>query len=282
MNKETIDNHNIPDNGPEPGIVPAPIAGPEGSQSLAKLVPADVTTSELGAYLRQRTVEAQMGLLLQKTPRREIRTRLLNPKEPEGPRNPRLKYLEHAYVTETLNLLFGFNWDLEVLDQERINNEAVVRTRLRVRLADGSTIVKDSFGGANYQPNNPNSSWADTMKAAQSDALKAAAARLGIGLDLYRREEKEKPALTAGNGPHHKPQTGSQNGLERRSEGEGRSPEATRRGEGWNWFWGVKMKELGLSREEVHSRLGVGSVTEWTSQGKSLEEAVKVLEGQGK
>jgi hypothetical protein len=184
---------------------------------------------------------------------------LLNPRNPEGPGNPRLKYLEHAYVTETLNLCFGFNWDLEVLEQQRVENEAVVKTRLRVRLADGSTITKDSFGGALYQPNNPNSSWADTLKAAQSDGLKAAAARLGIGLDLYRHEE-----LVQESAPNREEKA------------------ANNENKGWNWFWGVKVRELGLSNAEVHARLGVASVRDWTAQGKSLEEAIKVLEGQPK
>jgi len=215
---------------------------------------AGQAVADLGAYLRARTVEAQIGLLLQKTPRKEIRTRLLNPRKPEGPDNPRLKYLEHAYVTETLNLLFGFNWDLEVLEHQRIENEAVVKTRLRVRLADGSTIIKDAFGGAHYQSGNPNASWADTFKAAESDALKAAAARLGIGLDLYRHEEKQREVAA----PQAPPETPN-----------------------WNWFWGVKVRELGLSREEVHQRLGVSSVREWTAQGHTLAEAVERLTGGG-
>lgn len=218
--------------------------------------PLEPPVSELGTYLRARTVDAQLSLLLQKTPSKEIRTRLLNPGRPEGPSNPRLKYLEHAYVTETLNLLFGFNWDLEVLEQQRVENEAVVKARLRVRLADGITIVKDSFGGANYQPGNANASWADTLKAAESDALKTAAARLGIGLDLYRHEEETRMVPN--------------NGEPKREEGVSR---------GWNWFWGVKVKELGLSRDEVHRRLGVVSVKDWVDQGRSLEEALKVLEG---
>lgn len=228
-------------------------------KSAQPLVPLEPPVSELGTYLRARTVDAQLSLLLQKTPRKEIRTRLLNPNKPEGPGNPRLRYVEHAYVTEALNLLFGFNWDLEVLEQQRVDNEAVVKARLRVRLADGSTIVKDSFGGAHYQPANSNASWADTLKAAHSDALKAAAARLGIGLDLYRHEEEQKRA------------PGPDNGEQKPAEGNNR---------GWNWFWGVKIKELGLSRDEVHRRLGVASVKEWVAQGRTLEEAVKALEGQ--
>lgn len=255
MSKETVTQH------PEQSTIPADTREAEPGAAPLPPVTLEAPGSELGAYLRQRSVEAQLGLLLQRTPRKEIRTRLLNPKRPEGPDNPRLKYLEHAYVTETMNLLFGFNWDLEVLEQQRLDNEAVVKTRLRVRLADGSTIVKDSFGGAHYQPGNPNASWADTFKAAESDGLKAAAARLGIGLDLYRHEEGKREVT---------PPAG---------EGKGGVPENTAEKRTWNWFWGVKVKELGLSREEVHRRLGVTGVKDWIAQGHTLEEAVRALGG---
>ena len=91
-------------------------ASTAGSPVQSKESPLDRMNPQIREYLLQRFNEAQLALLLQKTPRREVRTRLLNPSKPEGPGNPRLKYVEHAYVTETLNLLFGFNWDLEVLD----------------------------------------------------------------------------------------------------------------------------------------------------------------------
>lgn len=241
---------------------------PQGGLGLpSRESPLDKVNPQIREYLLERFSEAQLSLLLQKTPRREVRTRLLNPNKPEGPGNPRLRYVEHAYVTETLNFLFGFNWDLEVLEQQRLDNEAVVKARLRVRLPDGTAICKDSFGGAFYQPNNPNASWADTFKAAESDALKAAAARLGIGLDLYRHEEQLQEAKAPG--------------LDRPTAPAEKSPEATRRGErDWNWFWG-KAKELGIARDEVHARLRVASVKDWVAQGRTLEEAINVLKGGG-
>jgi hypothetical protein len=235
----------------------------DGSKALATVpgeAPLERIDPQIREHLLQRFSEAQLALLLQKTPRREVRTRLLNPNRPEGPGNPRLRYVEHAYVTETLNLLFGFNWDLEVLEQQRIENEAVIKARVRIRLPDGTAIAKDSFGGAWYQPGNPNSSWADTFKAAESDALKTAAARLGIGLDLYRHEEQVQRAEPA-----------------RPKEPDPVANDRLR----WNWFWGVKVKELGLTRDEVHKRLGVTSVNDWVSQGKTLDDALKALGGSG-
>ena len=130
-----------------------------------------------------------------------------------------------------------------------------MKARLTVWLPNRTAIVKDGFGGAFYQPNNPNASWADTFKAAESDALKAAAARLGIGLDLYRHEEQVQEAV---------PPTEKK-----------REPVPGKRD--WSWFWG-KVRELGLTRDEVHARLGVDSVKDWVAQGRSLEEALGALE----
>jgi len=46
----------------------------------------------------------------------------------------------------------------------------------------------------------------------------------------------------------------------------------------WRAFW-AKAKQLGLSEDQVHEMLGVTSVTEWTDQGKTLDEAVEIISG---
>jgi recombination DNA repair RAD52 pathway protein len=50
--------------------------------------------------------EAQVDFLMQRTPKHEI-------KERQGRGGMRFSYVEHGYVTERLNLVFGFNWDFE-------------------------------------------------------------------------------------------------------------------------------------------------------------------------
>ena len=44
----------------------------------------------------------------------------------------------------------------------------------------------------------------------------------------------------------------------------------------WRAFW-AKAKQLGLSEGQVHEMLGVTSVSEWTDQGKTLDEAIEVI-----
>jgi hypothetical protein len=137
---------------------------------------------------------AQAAILLQKTPGREVRKRLLNPSKPKGPDNPEFSYLEHAYVSETLNFALALNWDLIVTRSERIDQEALVEGYLEVRTKE-AVIRKHGFGGAKRIIANRNQTWADVFKSATSDLLKNCAARLGLGLDLYRHEEKTQEVV---------------------------------------------------------------------------------------
>lgn len=144
--------------------------------------------------LKQELIEkigkATATLLLQKTPRTEVRKRLLNPSKPRGPGNPEFSYLEHAYVSETLNFAFMLDWDLIITRSERIGSEAFVEGYIEVRFKNGKAVRKAGFGGAVKIEANRNQTWADVFKSAESDMLKNCAARLGLGLDLYRHEEK--------------------------------------------------------------------------------------------
>jgi hypothetical protein len=107
-------------------------------------------------------------------------------------------YVEHGYVTERLNLVFGFNWDFEVVDKQMLEDEVIVEAKLTVRTPGGQTIVKTQFGGAELKrhASGPRSgrplSVADDYKAAASDALKKCASLLGIGLDLYGRDRPDE------------------------------------------------------------------------------------------
>lgn len=151
--------------------------------------------------LKQELIEkigkATATLLLQKTPRTEVRKRLLNPSKPRGPGNPEFSYLEHAYVSETLNFAFLLDWDLIITRSERIGQEAFVEGYIEVRFKTGKSVRKYGFGGAVKIETNRNQTWADVFKSAESDMLKNCAARLGLGLDLYRHEEKQVEMITA-------------------------------------------------------------------------------------
>src|SRR5437667_3376453 len=134
--------------------------------------------------------EAQVDFLMQRTPKREIKMR-------QGRGGLQFAYVEHGYVTERLNLVFGFNWDFEIVDKQILDEEVIVEARLTVRTPGGQTIVKTQFGGAEIKrhASGPRSgrplSIADDYKAAASDALKKCASLLGIGLDLYGRDRPD-------------------------------------------------------------------------------------------
>src|SRR5688500_4521568 len=147
--------------------------------------------SERHKLFVQTLTEAQVDFLLQRTPKHEI-------KERQGRGGLRFSYVEHGYVTERLNMVFGFNWDFEVVDKQMLEDEVIVEAKLTVRTPAGQTIVKTQFGGADIKRHASGArsgrplSIADDYKAAASDALKKCASLLGIGLDLYGRDRPEE------------------------------------------------------------------------------------------
>jgi hypothetical protein len=158
----------------------------------ARLV--SVVAGKDGDLLTQSLSQAQVDFLLQRTPKKEIKTR-------QGARGMMLSYVEHGYVTERLNVVFGFNWDFEIVDKQILEDEVVVEAKLTVRTPAGQTIIKTQFGGADIKRHSSGAksgrplSIADDYKAAGSDALKKCASLLGIGLDLYGRDRAEEKAM---------------------------------------------------------------------------------------
>jgi hypothetical protein len=161
---------------------------------IERIDPADLAISEevametsLRAMYSQMLEQAQVDFLLQRTPKSEIKQR-------QGRGNMTYSYVEHGYVTERLNLIFGFNWDFEVVDKQILDDEVIVEAKLTVRTKDGQEIVKTQFGGAEVKRFGSGAksgkplSIADDYKAAASDALKKCATMLGIALDLYGRD----------------------------------------------------------------------------------------------
>ena len=69
-----------------------------------------VKESELSLNGSSALNAGQLGRLLTKTPERYIKTR---PAKGGGT----WKYLSGGYVKKTLNIMFGWDWDLEILEQ---------------------------------------------------------------------------------------------------------------------------------------------------------------------
>ncbi len=161
---------------------------PKISGEIVAITPGALAQhDERHQLLLQTLSEAQVDFLLQRTPSHEIKTR-------QGRGGMQFSYVEHGYVTERLNLVFGFNWDFEVMDKQILEDEVIVEAKLTVRTPGGQTIVKTQFGGADIKRHTSGArsgkplSIADDYKAAASDALKKCASLLGIGLDLYGRD----------------------------------------------------------------------------------------------
>lgn len=132
--------------------------------------------------------QAQRIVLTQETPKAAI-------KERRGRGGKTLSYVEHGWVTKTLNEAFGWAWSWDILEWRLVPDdspvEAFVLGRLTVHSQRGD-LTKTQFGG--HQINRAKSSGdiisiADDLKAASSDALKKAASLLGIALDLYSSDE---------------------------------------------------------------------------------------------
>jgi hypothetical protein len=126
---------------------------------------------------------------LQRTPRQEIKQR-------PGKGGKTFNYVEHGWVTERLNAVFQFAWDFEVLEEYKYDDvsngagEVGVKARLTVTFPNGRVIGKTQFGQADIKRdrNGVALSIIDDYKAAASDALKKCASLLGIGLDVYGRD----------------------------------------------------------------------------------------------
>ncbi len=126
----------------------------------------------------------QLQLLLKKTPSQYVRQR---PAKGGGVWH----YVSGAYVRKVLNLMFGWDWDFEVLSEIVQGNQVIVKGKLTCRV-NGKSIVKTQFGckeimmrkGTNEPLNLGND-----FKSATTDSLKKCSAELGIAGDIYGKDE---------------------------------------------------------------------------------------------
>lgn len=126
----------------------------------------------------------QLQLLLKKTPSQYVRQR---PAKGGGVWH----YVSGAYVRKVLNLMFGWDWDFEVLSEIIQGNQVIVKGKLTCRV-NGKSIVKTQFGckeimmrkGTNEPLNLGND-----FKSATTDALKKCSAEIGIAGDIYGKDE---------------------------------------------------------------------------------------------
>ncbi len=131
----------------------------------------------------------QLAQILKRTPKAYVKKR---PAKGGGTWD----YVSGGYVKKVLNLMFGWDWDFEVLEDKIMHDEAIVKGRLTCR-SNGRTIIKTQYGnkdimykrGIDAQGNRVPLSIGNDLKSAATDCLKKCAAEIGIAADIYNKDE---------------------------------------------------------------------------------------------
>lgn len=100
-------------------------------------------------------------------------------------------YVSGGYIRKVLNLMFGWDWDFEIMSEQIVGNQVLVKGKLTCRVGERA-IVKMQFGGKEimYRKGTQDPlNIANDFKAATTDALKKCAAELGIASDVYSKDE---------------------------------------------------------------------------------------------
>ncbi|RTK94667.1 MAG: hypothetical protein EKK64_07945 [Neisseriaceae bacterium] len=137
--------------------------------------------------------ELQLQQILKRTPPQYVKKR---PAKGGG----QWEYVSGGYVKKCLNIMFGWDWDFEILEQIIQDGEAIVKGKLTCR-TNGKTIVKMQFGNKDiiYKKQTEEQlkhgyprvalSIGNDLKAAATDCLKKCAAEIGIAADIYNKED---------------------------------------------------------------------------------------------
>lgn len=142
------------------------------------------------SYVENNSLNAkQLSHILKKTPKQYVRSR---PAKGGGTWD----YVSGGYVKKCLNLMFGWDWDFEILDEKIMFGEAIVKGRLTCR-SNGKTIVKTQYGNKDIvykklqqgETERIPLSIGNDLKSAATDCLKKCASEIGIASDIYNKEE---------------------------------------------------------------------------------------------
>jgi len=147
-----------------------------------------VEESELSLVDNNSMNAKQLKLMLSKTPQKYVRQR---PAKGGGTWD----YVSGGYIKKCLNLMFGWDWDFEVVSKEVQFGEAIVLGKLTCR-TNGKTIVKMQFGNKDiiYKREPVDGvrvplSIGNDFKSATTDALKKCASEIGIASDIFNKDD---------------------------------------------------------------------------------------------
>jgi hypothetical protein len=156
-----------------------------------------ITPAELSLVENNVLNERQLKFILKRTPASQIRKR---PAKGGG----EWEYVPGGYFRKILNLMFGWDWDFEILSEAIFQDTVVVKGKLTVR-CNGRQLIKTQFGKKEIQFENEyytnekgqkakrkTDRYLDIgndFKSAATDCLKKCAAELGICSDVYNKED---------------------------------------------------------------------------------------------
>lgn len=164
----------------------------KNNSDLPVITPADL------ALVKDNTLNNdQLKFILSKTPEKYIKMR---PAKGGG----QWAYVSGGYFRKVLNLMFGWDWDFEILDERIVQDTVIVKGLLTVR-TNGKTLKKMQFGKKEIQFTNEYYTnekgekakrktdiyldIGNDFKAAATDCLKKCASELGIASDVYHEDE---------------------------------------------------------------------------------------------
>ncbi len=166
----------------------------EVKTALVPKEPKDRLVVEVVKGAPQFLTDTQIKRISIPTPKQFIKQR-------EGKGGKIFDYVDTSYIISTLNGLFGFFWEFDILDESPITEamqfESVrVRGKLTVKDKQGNSISKTNYGsqpmvfkqGAKHEPLNLSTELGDLYKSASSDCLKKCSSMFGISLDVYSGE----------------------------------------------------------------------------------------------
>lgn len=133
----------------------------------------------------------QLKHILNRTPKQYIKQR---PAKGGGTWD----YVTGGYVRKCLNLMFGWNWSFEIVDEKILHGEVIVKGKLTC-VSNGASIVKMQFGNKDIickKGTDIPLSIGNDLKAAATDALKKCAAEIGIAADIYNKEDFREVLVT--------------------------------------------------------------------------------------
>jgi hypothetical protein len=164
----------------------------EENQNNLALVKAEDLSLVSDNFLNQH----QLQFILKPTPAQYMKTR-------DAKGGGTWTYVSGGYVKKVLNLMFGWDWDFEIMEDKICGGFVILLGKLTVR-SNGRTMVKMQYGSkqimfendyfteGNVKKKKKSDRYLDLgndYKAACTDALKKCAAEIGICADIYNKDE---------------------------------------------------------------------------------------------